>query len=56
MPVIVRFDVPVTDKAAIEKHLSVTNSSGQKGAWHWISDSEVHWRPATTGSPAPTSP
>ena len=24
---------------------TVTNSSGQKGAWHWLSDSEVHWRP-----------
>jgi lipoprotein-anchoring transpeptidase ErfK/SrfK len=46
MPVIVRFDVPVTKKASIERHLSVTNSSGQRGAWHWISDSEVHWRPA----------
>jgi lipoprotein-anchoring transpeptidase ErfK/SrfK len=45
MPVIVRFDVPVAHKAAIERHLSVTSSSGQKGAWHWISDSEVHWRP-----------
>jgi lipoprotein-anchoring transpeptidase ErfK/SrfK len=45
MPVIVRFDVPVHNKAAIQKHLQVTNSSGQKGAWHWISDSEVHWRP-----------
>jgi lipoprotein-anchoring transpeptidase ErfK/SrfK len=45
MPVIVTFDVPVTDKASIEKHLHVTNSSGQKGAWHWISSNEVHWRP-----------
>jgi lipoprotein-anchoring transpeptidase ErfK/SrfK len=45
MPVIVRFDVPVSDKASIEKHLKVTNTSDQKGAWHWISDSEVHWRP-----------
>jgi lipoprotein-anchoring transpeptidase ErfK/SrfK len=45
MPVIVRFDVPIAHKAAIEKHLSVTNTSHQKGAWHWISDSEVHWRP-----------
>jgi lipoprotein-anchoring transpeptidase ErfK/SrfK len=45
MPVIVRFDVPVTDKASIEKHLKVTSSSNQKGAWHWLSDSEVHWRP-----------
>jgi len=47
MPVIVRFDVPVTDKASIERHLTVTNTSNQQGAWHWISDSEVHWRPAT---------
>jgi lipoprotein-anchoring transpeptidase ErfK/SrfK len=45
MPVIVRFDVPVRNRAAIQKHLKVTNSSGQKGAWNWISDSEVHWRP-----------
>jgi lipoprotein-anchoring transpeptidase ErfK/SrfK len=45
MPVIVRFDVPVTDKASIERHLKVTNTSHQKGAWHWISDNEVHWRP-----------
>jgi lipoprotein-anchoring transpeptidase ErfK/SrfK len=47
MPVIVSFDVAVTDKASIEKHLSVTSSPRQKGAWHWISDYEVHWRPAT---------
>jgi lipoprotein-anchoring transpeptidase ErfK/SrfK len=45
MPVIVRFDVPVTDKAAIERHLHVTNTSNQRGAWHWLSDTEVHWRP-----------
>ena len=45
MPVIVRFDVPIKDKAKIEKHLQVTNSSGQKGAWHWLNDNEVHWRP-----------
>ncbi len=46
MPVIIRFDVPVTDKASIEKHLSVVSQPAQKGAWHWISDTEVHWRPA----------
>jgi len=51
MPVIVRFDVPVTDKAAIEKHLSVKTTSNQRGAWHWISDSEVHWRPASYWKP-----
>ncbi|MGN6781639.1 MAG: L,D-transpeptidase [Marmoricola sp.] len=45
MPVIIRFDVPVTDKAAIEKHLHVTSQPAQVGAFHWISDNEVHWRP-----------
>jgi lipoprotein-anchoring transpeptidase ErfK/SrfK len=47
MPVIVNFDVAVTDKANIEKHLSVTSTPKQPGAWHWISDHEVHWRPKT---------
>jgi len=45
MPVIVTFDVPVTDKASIEKHLSVTSTPRQAGSWHWISSQEVHWRP-----------
>jgi lipoprotein-anchoring transpeptidase ErfK/SrfK len=51
MPVIIRFDVPVADRATIEKHLTVTNTSGQKGGWRWISDSEVHWRPKTYWKP-----
>lgn len=51
MPVIVHFDVPVTDRASIERHLSVENSSGQKGSWHWVNDNEVHWRPKTYWKP-----
>jgi len=47
MPVIVSFDVPVTDRASIERHLKVTSSPQQRGSWHWLSDYEVHWRPAT---------
>ena len=45
MPVIVSFDIAVKDKATIEKHLTVTSTPKQPGAWHWISDNEVHWRP-----------
>jgi lipoprotein-anchoring transpeptidase ErfK/SrfK len=45
MPVIVSFDVAVTDRANIEKHLKVTSAPKQPGSWHWISDHEVHWRP-----------
>lgn len=51
MPVIVTFDVPVTDRASIERHLSVQTSPKQVGAWHWISDNEVHWRPRTYWRP-----
>lgn len=45
MPVIIRFDVPVTDKASIERHLKVITQPAQAGAFHWLSDNEVHWRP-----------
>ncbi|SDR86189.1 Lipoprotein-anchoring transpeptidase ErfK/SrfK [Nocardioides scoriae] len=51
MPVMIRFDVPVTDKAEIEKHLEVTSKPAQVGAFHWISDQEVHWRPRTYWKP-----
>ena len=47
MPVVVNFDVGVTDKKAIQKHMSVTSSPQQPGSWHWLSDNEVHWRPKT---------
>jgi lipoprotein-anchoring transpeptidase ErfK/SrfK len=45
MPAIIRFDVPIENKASIEKHLHVTSVPAQPGAFHWISDTEVHWRP-----------
>ena len=51
MPVIVTFDVPVTDRASIEKHMHVTASSHQQGSWHWLSNQEVHWRPKTYWKP-----
>jgi lipoprotein-anchoring transpeptidase ErfK/SrfK len=47
MPVIVTFDVPVADRVAFEKHMTVTPTPAQRGAWHWLSDTEAHWRPKT---------
>jgi len=41
----VQFDVPVTDKASIERPLQVESTPAQPGAWHWMSDHEVRWRP-----------
>jgi lipoprotein-anchoring transpeptidase ErfK/SrfK len=51
MPVIVKFDIAVTDKASIERHLRVESTPQQKGEWHWISDHEVHWRPKSYWQP-----
>jgi len=51
MPVVVRFDVPVTDKAAVEKQLHVTAKPAQQGTWHWYSGSEVRYRPASYWKP-----
>jgi lipoprotein-anchoring transpeptidase ErfK/SrfK len=47
MPVIVTFDVPVTDPASFEKHMTVTSTPSQPGSWHWLSSTEAHWRPKT---------
>ena len=51
MPAIVTFDLPVRDKNTFERHMTVTSSPSQQGSWHWISDTEAHWRPATYWQP-----
>ncbi len=44
-PVALTFDEPVTDKAAVEAATTVTTSPAVEGAFHWISDTELRWRP-----------
>lgn len=51
LPVIIRFDVAVSDRQSIQKHLQVTSTPAQVGAFHWISGKEVHWRPKTYWKP-----
>ena len=46
LPIRVFFDDPVADKAAVESHLFVTSSNPTDGAWSWLNDSEVHFRPS----------
>ena len=48
MPVVLRFSDPVDkDKQAnLVSHIQVQSTPATEGAWHWWSDSEVHWRPA----------
>jgi lipoprotein-anchoring transpeptidase ErfK/SrfK len=45
MPVIVRFTAPVKDRATVESALEVTSKKPIEGAWSWVSDEEVHFRP-----------
>ncbi len=45
MPVVVTFDIPVTDRAAFEKNMTVTSTPQQAGSWRWVSSTEAHWRP-----------
>jgi lipoprotein-anchoring transpeptidase ErfK/SrfK len=44
-PIVVRFSAPVTDRAGAERGLRVTMSRPVAGAWHWMSDTEAHFRP-----------
>jgi len=44
-PVILRFNHPVAKRAALERRLRVWSDPPVVGAWGWISDTEVHWRP-----------
>lgn len=44
-PIVVRFDQKVQDRAAVERALEVDASHRLVGAWHWVNDSEVRFRP-----------
>ncbi|HEY5843654.1 MAG TPA: Ig-like domain-containing protein [Mycobacterium sp.] len=47
-PIILQFDAPISDKAAVEKALTVTTNPPVEGSWAWLPDeaqgSRVHWR------------
>ncbi|OBH06656.1 Ig-like domain-containing protein [Mycobacterium sp. E1747] len=47
-PIIIQFDAPITDKAAVEKALTVTTNPPVEGSWAWLPDeaagARVHYR------------
>ena len=46
MPIALTFPSRVTDKASVEKALSVETTPKQEGSWAWLNgDTSVHWRP-----------
>ncbi|WP_342228758.1 L,D-transpeptidase family protein [Mycobacterium avium subsp. hominissuis] len=47
-PIILQFDAPISDKAAVEKALTVTTNPPVEGSWAWLPDeaqgARAHWR------------
>jgi lipoprotein-anchoring transpeptidase ErfK/SrfK len=54
MPVTLTFGAAVNDRAAVEKALSVQTSVPTEGAWAWLDDRRVHWRPKDYWKPGTT--
>jgi hypothetical protein len=45
MPVSFTFDKAITDRKAVQSHITVTSSSGQKVAGHWFGAQRLDFRP-----------
>ncbi|MFI1764220.1 Ig-like domain-containing protein [Streptomyces sp. NPDC020800] len=45
MPVSFTFDKHITDKKAVQSHITVSSSSGQQVAGHWFGDQRLDFRP-----------
>ncbi len=47
-PIIIQFDAPIADKAAVERALKVITEPAVEGSWAWLPDeaegARVHWR------------
>ncbi|WP_157630801.1 L,D-transpeptidase [Kribbella catacumbae] len=47
MPILIWWNNPVKDRAAVEKRLSVKTSVPVEGSWHWVNSKQVNYRPKT---------
>lgn len=50
-PIAIRFDENITDRAAAQDAITVTASPPVEGAFYWLSNREVRWRPAKYWAP-----
>ncbi len=53
MPMIVKFgrSVPQKFRADVQRRMTVRSTPAQEGIWHWISPTEVHFRPKVYWQP-----
>jgi len=47
MPIVLRFEREVADRAAVERALELRSSRPVEGAWHWLDDQSVVFRTRT---------
>ena len=45
-PMVFQFTAPVANKVEVQKHLVVTTTPPQPGAWYWTDDQNAHYRAA----------
>lgn len=53
-PVAVKFDEAITNRRAAQNAIRITTNPPVQGAFYWISDTEVRWRPAEYWKPGTT--
>ncbi|WP_163800999.1 L,D-transpeptidase [Mycolicibacterium sediminis] len=53
-PIAVRFDENIFDRTAAEKAITVTSQPAVDGAFYWLNDREVRWRPKDYWKPGTT--
>jgi len=53
-PIEINFSEPVLNKEAVEAAITVSSTSGQVGAFYWISDNKARYRPETFWEPNST--
>ena len=50
-PIAVRFDETIPDRLAAQRAITVTTNPPVEGAFYWLNDREVRWRPAQYWKP-----
>lgn len=53
-PVAVRFDEDIPDRLAAQRAITVTTTPAVEGAFYWLGNREVRWRPAEYWTPGTT--
>ena len=50
-PVAIMFDEPISDRRAAQENIHITTEPAVEGAFYWVSNQEVRWRPAEYWEP-----